>query len=65
MGSAIWPSSQAVAEHGIAGPDQEEHAGESEKDEVEHGRLPNGRTSVSRAAINVPFASAAIRINGA
>jgi hypothetical protein len=40
MGSNMRLSSQTVAEHGIAGPDQEEHASEREKDDVEHGGLP-------------------------
>ena len=32
-------SSQAVAEHGVAGSDQEQHANECEEDDVEHEKL--------------------------
>jgi hypothetical protein len=40
MGSSICFSSQTVAEHGIAGPEEEERAGEREEDDVEHEKLP-------------------------
>ena len=33
-------SSQTVAEHGIAGSDEEERASEREEDKVEHEKLP-------------------------
>ena len=33
-------SSQTVAEHGIAGSDEEERAAEREEDKVEHEKLP-------------------------
>jgi hypothetical protein len=65
MGSTMGPSSQPVAEHGIAGREREEHTGECKKDEVEHGRLQIGRAPVSRGAINVPFVTSLARINGA
>jgi hypothetical protein len=32
-------SSQAVAEHGVAGPERKKHADEREEDDVEHERL--------------------------
>jgi len=34
-------SSQAVAEHGVAGSDQEQHADKRKEDNVEHGQPPD------------------------
>ena len=36
------PSSQPVAQHGVAGGEQEKRASERDEHDVEHGGLPNG-----------------------
>ena len=58
--------SEPVAEHGIAGPEEDHHAGKRQEDEVEHDGTPATRTAyLQRSAINVPFARSRMRINAA
>jgi len=53
MGSSMAASSEPIAEHGVAGPDEEERQGERQEDDVEHESLPNG-LGITRMALGSP-----------